>query len=98
MTDAIDLLLQDKKHSNAQELLRFHHSNPEFFPRIVAEFRLLKCLNRKAGSIESLIHFLRWEHHWHGNGEFEINDQLTAFQVQFLNRSRWVAVISLMRE
>lgn len=78
MTDAIDLLLHDKKHPNAQELVRFHHDNPEFLPRIVAEFRLLKKLNCKAGSIESLIHFLRWEQHWRGDGQYEVNDHLTA--------------------
>ena len=78
MMNAIDLLLQDKQHPNVAKLLTFHHSNDKFFPRIVAEFRLLKQLGRKAGSIESLIHFLRWEQHWHGDGEFEINDQLTA--------------------
>jgi hypothetical protein len=75
---AIDLLLQGKQHPNAVSLLTFHRKNPEFFPRIVAEFRLLKQLGRKAGSIESLIHFLRWEQHWHGDSQFEINDQLTA--------------------
>jgi hypothetical protein len=78
MSDAIDLLLKDKKHPNVYKLLKFHHDNPDFLPRIVAEFRLLKRLGRKAGSIESLIHFLRWEQHWHGGGDFEINDQLTA--------------------
>ncbi len=76
--NAIDLSLQDKNHFNVAKLLMFHRANPEFLPRIVAEFRLLKRLGRKAGSIESLIHFLRWEQHWHGDGEFEINDQLTA--------------------
>lgn len=76
--DAIHFLLQDKQHPNAVKLLTFHHANPEFLPRIVGEFRLLKELGRKTGSIESLIHFLRWEQHWHGDGEFEINDQLTA--------------------
>jgi hypothetical protein len=78
MADAIDVLLRDKQHPNVEKLLTFHHKNPEFFPRIVSELRLLRQLGRKAGSIESLIHFLRWEQHWHGDGEFEINDQLTA--------------------
>jgi excisionase family DNA binding protein len=82
MTNAIDLLLQDKQYPNAVKLLTFHYANPEFLPRIVAEFRLLKVLGRKAGSIESLIHFLRWEQHWRGDGEFEINDQLTALSAR----------------
>jgi hypothetical protein len=80
--DAIHFLLQEKQYPNAVKLLNFHHRNPEFLPRIVAEFRLLKQLGRKAGSIESLIHFLRWEQHWRGDGEFEINDQLTALGVR----------------
>jgi len=78
MKDAIDLLLQNKQHHNAKELLTFHHNNRDFFPRIAAELRLLKRLGRKSGSVESLIHFLRWEQHWFRDGEFEINDQLTA--------------------
>ncbi len=59
MTDALDLLLQGKQHVNVQELLKFHHSNPEFLPRIVAEFRLLKQLGHKAAqSNHSLIFFV----------------------------------------
>ena len=96
MTDPIDLLLQDKQHANVSKLLTFHHANPKFFPRITAEFRLLKRLGRKAGSIESLIHFLRWEEDWHADGEFQINDQLTALAARICVLL-WPDVEAMMR-
>ena len=82
MIDAIDLLLQDKPQPDAQKLLAFHHANPEFLPRIVAEFRLLKRLGRKAGGAKSLIHFLRWDRHWEGIDDFEINDHLRPLAIR----------------
>lgn len=78
MHDAIHLLLEDKQHPTAQKLLTFHRNNLEFLPRIAAEFRLLMRLGRKGGSIESLIHFLRWEQHWVSANEFEIDDKIRA--------------------
>ncbi len=82
MIDAIDILLQDKPQPDAQKLLAFHHANPEFLPRIVAEFRLLKRLGRKAGGAKSLIHFLRWDRHWQGIDDFEINDHLRPLAIR----------------
>lgn len=82
MTDAIELLLQDKPHPAAQDLLSFHHQNPDFLPRVVAEFRLLKRLGRKAGGAKALFHFLRWEQHWHAIDDFEINDHLRPLAIR----------------
>src|ERR1035437_1374468 len=82
MIDAIDILLQDKHQPDARSLLAFHHANPEFLPRMVGEFRLLKRLGRKAGGAKSLIHFLRWEHRWQGIDDFEINDHLRPLAIR----------------
>ena len=82
MKDAIDLLLQDKQHADAVTLLNFHRANPEFLPRIVAEFRLLKQLGRRAGGVKSLIHFLRWDRHWHEVDEFEVNQNLGPLAIR----------------
>jgi hypothetical protein len=82
MTDAIDILLQDKQHPDAQRLLDFHHSNRDFLPRVVGEFRLLRRLGRKAGGIKALVQFLRWEQHWHGVDEFEVSQNLNALVIR----------------
>ena len=82
MTDAIDVLLHDKPHPDAQKLLAFHHANPDFLPRIVAEFRLLKRLGRKAGGIKALIHFLRWDRRWEGVDEFEIAQNMGTLAIR----------------
>jgi len=82
MLDSIDVLLQDKQHPDATKLLAFHHANPEFLPRIVAELRLLKNQGRKAGGAKSLIHFLRWEHRWNAVDDFEINDHLGPLAIR----------------
>lgn len=79
MMDAIDLLLRDKQHPDATKLREFHHANPDFLPRVVAEFRLLKQLGRRAGGVKALIHFLRWERHWHATDVFEIGQNLATF-------------------
>lgn len=86
MADAIDLLLQGKQHANVGGLLRFHHDNLEFLPRFVAEFRLLKRLGRRGSSTESVVHFLRWDQRWNGDGDFEVDDHLMplAARVCFL--------------
>lgn len=76
MSDAIDILLQDKQHSDAQELLAFHHTNLTFLPLVVAELRLLKKQGREKAGIKSLFHFLRWERHWQAIDDFAINDHL----------------------
>jgi hypothetical protein len=76
------LLLADKPHPDAQKLLAFHHANPDFLPRIVAEFRLLKRLGRKAGGIKALIHFLRWDRRWAGVDEFEIAQNIGTLAIR----------------
>src|SRR5579862_1328539 len=82
MTDTIEILLKDKPHIHAQKLLSFHRTNPEFLPRMVAEFRLLKKLGRKKGGAKAMIHFLRWEHDWQRIDEFEINDHLRPLAIR----------------
>jgi hypothetical protein len=82
MKDAIDILLQDKQHTDAQKLLAFHHATPEFLPRVVAEFRLLQKQGRKAGGAKSLFHFLRWDGHWQAIDDFEIDDHLRPLAVR----------------
>jgi hypothetical protein len=82
LIDSIDLLLLDKQHPDAAKLLAFHHANPEFLPRIVAELRLLRHQGRRAGGVKSLIHFLRWEHRWNAVDDFEINDHLGPLAIR----------------
>lgn len=82
MLDSIDVLLQDKPHPDAKKLLAFHHANRDFLPRMVAELRLLKRQGRRAGGAKSLIHFLRWDGHWNGVDDFEINDHLGPLAIR----------------
>jgi hypothetical protein len=82
MIDAIEILLEDKPHVQAQKLLSFHRENQDFLPRIVAEFRLLKRLGRKKAGAKAVAHFLRWEHDWQGIDQFEINDHLSSLAVR----------------
>jgi hypothetical protein len=46
---------------------------------VVAEFRSLKRLGRRAGGVKALIHFLRWDRHWHATDGFEIGQNLATF-------------------
>ncbi len=74
--DAIELLLQDKQHLTAQKLLAFHRKNRTFLARFVAELRLLQTSGQRAGSAESIFHYLRWVEDWQGVDEFEVNQNL----------------------
>jgi hypothetical protein len=80
--DAVDILLRDKPHPGAKDLLAFYEANPEFLSRIVGEFRLLKRLGRKVGGAKALIHFLRWEGNWRSVDDFEINDHLGPLAIR----------------
>ncbi len=82
MIDAIEILLADKPQVGAQKLLSFHRENPDFLPRIVAEFRLLKRRGRKKEGAKAVIHFLRWEHDWQRIDQFEINDHLSSLAMR----------------
>src|ERR1700683_737007 len=80
--DAVDLLLRDKPHADAQKLLAFQHAHQEFLPAIVAELRWLKRTGRKAGGIKALIHFLRLSRDWRAVDEFKINDHLSPCAIR----------------
>ncbi len=73
-------MLQDKV--GAEELLKFHRKNRTFLPHMVAELLWLKHHGRKAGGVEALVHFLRWEKHWHAVDEFEVNQNLGPLAIR----------------
>jgi hypothetical protein len=78
--DAIELLLQDK--CGAEKLLKFHRKNRTFLPHMVAELLWLIQHDRKAGGVEALVHFLRWDNHWHAVDEFEVNQNLGPLAIR----------------
>ena len=82
MADAIELLLQDKLHDTAQELLTFHRDNRDFLPRVAGELRLLRKQGRKVGSAKSLFHFLRWDKPWRTHDAFGLNDHLEPLAIR----------------
>jgi hypothetical protein len=76
--DAIEILLTGKSDPHAKLLLAFHRRNPTFIPRVAAELRLLRNSGQKAAAVRSIIHYLRWETHWNGVDQFEVNQNLAA--------------------
>jgi hypothetical protein len=82
MLDAIEILLSSLHHLDAETLLAFHRTNRTFLPRVAAEILLLKDSGQKAAGANSVVHFLRYDEHWHGVDHFEVNQNLGALAIR----------------
>ncbi len=66
----------------AEKFAAFIEKNEDFLPRVAAEFFWLKRQGRKAGSIGSVIDYLRWSQSWRGVDEFAINDDIGSLAIR----------------